>query len=48
MPDAEVAARIHRSPAAFAELEAPDAQLGPSILRPITAALGWSLEQLDF
>ncbi len=48
LTDAEVAARIQVSPAAFAELEAADARPRKSILRRVAVALGLSLEQLDF
>jgi ribosome-binding protein aMBF1 (putative translation factor) len=48
LTDAEVAARIQVAPAVLAEWEAPDARPRKTILRRIAAALGLSLEQLDF
>jgi ribosome-binding protein aMBF1 (putative translation factor) len=48
MTQAEVAARMAISQAAFAQFEASTARPRPSTLRRVAQALGIQLEQLDF
>lgn len=48
LTQAEVAARMEISQAAFAQLEAPEARPRQSTLRRVAQALGIQLDQLDF